>query len=403
MDTRAYHRWVALLAAVWALIATVAAIFAEPLWMSAGLSRFWFIVAVSATWTVPVVLWTFVAVGDVSLSVNSGLAFPMIVLFAAASPYVIAAALAAAVNIVYVLASRRTADARGDRRSLAFAAALGLEAGAVFRLFGESLWSATAVVVAVAALLWMLRLPSARTSWRNSLAAVAMAVLLASWFAFVGKLSAAAAAAVPAAAAPAGNPASNAAGGPDVEAMGGGGQFDGVILWPEEQKVTSIVAPLPAWVRASEGALADRMSIPFSGEYWMFTPPFKRPPANSILRRGKPTRLGFHAVNDKPMLMEAHQSLPMAVDLRCCRAVAMEVENLDSHPGVIVLEMVLVDGERRLSLGERIVTGRSLRWEIPRDAVLRRFDESAIVFHREPMPLGFSAKLAIERFVLLPR
>ena len=38
----------------------------------------------------------------------------------------------------------------------------------------------------------------------------------------------------------------------------------------------------------------------------------------------------------------------------------------------------------------------------PQRPALQRFDEIAIVYRREPMPLGFSAKVAIEKFVLVP-
>jgi len=413
MDTRAYDRGVSVLAAVWAVIFTVAAILTEPMWLYQGLSRFWLIVILSVTWTVPAMLWTFVAVASrgvgnfgrmASLAANSLQVLPMIVVFSAAAPFALAALLAAVLNTIYVLASVRQ---HGERRPLAFAAAAGVEAAALLRLVGEPLLGAVAGAFGIAAFLWLLPTPNARTSWWKSTASIVIAFVIASWFAFTGRMAAVAAAEVQASeeaakrARPNGGKAVKPQGAEETEGIGAG-EFAGVILWPEEEQTTKLVAPLPEWTRASQGMLQTPNSFPFSGEYWLFEPPYHRPPPQSVMRRGKPTKVGFHTVDDQPLFMEAHQKLPMSVATACCRAIQMEVQNFDPRPGYIVLEMFLVQDQKRMSLGPQPVRTRMLQWNIPKDAALQSFDEIAIVFHREPMPLGFSAKLAIEKFVLVP-
>jgi hypothetical protein len=414
MDTRAYDRGVSVLAAVWGVLFTVAAILTEPLWRSAGLNRFWLILILSVTWTVPAILWTFVAVaarggGDfrrmASLAVNSVQLLPMIVVFSAAAPFAVAALLATVLNTIYVLASVRK---HGERRPLAFAAAAGLEAAALLRLLGDPLLGAVAGAFGIAAFLWLMPMPNARTSLWKSTASILLTVVIASWFAFTARMALVAAAAVQASeeaanrARPKGGVKRAQAPAADGTEGIGAGEFAGVILWPEEEEITKLVAPLPEWTRASQGLLQTPNSFPFSGEYWLFEPPHHRPPPQSVMRRGKPTKVGFHTVDDQPLFMEAHQKLPMPVAVACCRAIQMEVQNFDPRPGYIVLEMFLVQGEKRMSLGQQAVTARVLQWNMPKGAPLQRFDEIAIIFHREPMPLGFSAKLAIEKFVLVP-
>ena len=65
--------------------------------------------------------------------------------------------------------------------------------------------------------------------------------------------------------------------------------YPGVILWPEVKAVTVLIAPMPALAHSKLGlAPSDPLSIPFSGEYWMFKPPLMRPPLTSFFRRASP-------------------------------------------------------------------------------------------------------------------
>jgi hypothetical protein len=79
----------------------------------------------------------------------------------------------------------------------------------------------------------------------------------------------------------------------------------------------------------SDGHLAADASVPFSGEYWFFEPPHRRPPPASTLRRGSPLKTTFHTISGDPLRMEAHQKLPVPVSFACCRSIDVYVRNQD--------------------------------------------------------------------------
>ena len=66
------------------------------------------------------------------------------------------------------------------------------------------------------------------------------------------------------------------------------GGFPGVILWPEVKPYATLIAPMPQRSDGLGTVEARPMSIPFSGEYWMFRWPFARPPRTSYFQRGTP-------------------------------------------------------------------------------------------------------------------
>jgi hypothetical protein len=162
------------------------------------------------------------------------------------------------------------------------------------------------------------------------------------------------------------------------------------------------------------------LSIPFAGEYWMFKPPLVRPPPASFFRRGNPAALFFRTTDHRPLLMEARHKLEQPIDLRCCGSIRLVVANADRYPGTVALELVLSDTRapqpRSLSLGRVAVQSRpdlrndpvapveeTLDFPIPRSTVLGQFDEFIVLFHRDPMRIDRSARIAIDRFVLTPR
>jgi len=207
---------------------------------------------------------------------------------------------------------------------------------------------------------------------------------------------------------------------PETANTGASGGFPGVILWPEIKPITTLIAPLPAGSNPFPGRPAQPMSIPFGGEYWMFRWPFAHPPASSILERGTPSKLAFSTTDHTPLQMEAHQKLETPIDVGCCRAMQLEVLNADRYPGTLRLELVLLDTEHGapipLSLGIAPVTSHPdisqdppllaremLEFSVPADPDIDQFNEFKVVFHRAGSRLDKSAKISIERFVLLPR
>jgi hypothetical protein len=191
--------------------------------------------------------------------------------------------------------------------------------------------------------------------------------------------------------------------------------FPGVVLLPESTPRTLVLAPAPAKGPNTAGALIRPLTIPFSGEYWMFQSPWKRPPVGSVLRKGTPRELSFHTTNGSPMTMEARQKLDRPIDLACCGGVQLVVAN-GGPERTVTLELVLVraspEGAQSASLGRAEVTlrvdsrslyGETLQFPIPPALALRSFDEIKVVFHRDAADLHKSARVAIHGFVLLPR
>ncbi|HZT31562.1 MAG TPA: hypothetical protein VFA33_16860 [Bryobacteraceae bacterium] len=197
--------------------------------------------------------------------------------------------------------------------------------------------------------------------------------------------------------------------------------YPGVILWP-------VPPPKPAPVlRLSllhggtvSAAPPELLSIPFAGEYWMFKPPYLRPPQHSYIRRTSPVALGFLTTDHRPLFMEAYHKLDPPLPLACCTAIRMVIANSDRFSGTIALELILVNsrlpGQPSQSLGKAPVRSQpefwsqpptpafeTLEYALPAASPLGECDVFKIVFHRARMRIDRSARIAIDRFVLLTR
>ena len=210
---------------------------------------------------------------------------------------------------------------------------------------------------------------------------------------------------------------------PDASAgdLAGAGGFPGVILWPEIKPIPTLIAPMPQTADGGGPPVMPRpLAIPFSGEYWMFRWPYARPPKTSFFHRGSPAALSFVSTDHLPLLMEARHKLDQSVALSCCSAIRLEIRNADRYLNTIALELVLIANDRpgkpSLSLGRRDVTSRpdasrdpvipvpeTLEFPIPSTGSFEAFDEFRVVFQRDRRRMDKSAKLAIDRFILVPR
>jgi hypothetical protein len=194
------------------------------------------------------------------------------------------------------------------------------------------------------------------------------------------------------------------------------GGFPGVILWPEISPTTALVAPLPV-SQGTGAALARPYTIVFGGEYWMYRWPFPRPPGNSFFQRGTPDRLSFSTLDHMPLEMEAHQKLEQAIDLRCCGRIGLDILNADRSAPDISLELVLIGRHTPvgLSLGlakvmsiprveadQTIAVAETLEFPVPSAIRERSFDEFEVIFRRAAARQSHSARIAIQRFVLMP-
>ncbi len=197
----------------------------------------------------------------------------------------------------------------------------------------------------------------------------------------------------------------------------------GIILWPEKMTHTKLVAPLPAM---GNGLLASHRSaaplvIPFGGAYWFFKAPDVHPPQTSRQAQGSPDVLNIRSTDRRPLSMEAHDNLGSMIDLDCCSRIQIAIRNADRYPDTVSMELVLVNtairGKPSLSLGsltvkstrpwrlyeERKPASETLNFAIPAHAPIRRFDELMVVFRLDASRADAGPKIAIDRFVLVPR
>jgi len=195
------------------------------------------------------------------------------------------------------------------------------------------------------------------------------------------------------------------------------GTFPGVILWPEVKPVTVLIAPMPS----SPGDFVAQqrpLGIPFGGEYWLFRWPNHRPPRTSFVRRGSPSKVSFSTPDRFPLSMEAHQKLEQDIDISCCSRIEVSVLNADRYPKSVSLELILheLPGREAQSLGIEPVesvpnlesdpvkpVGETLSFQVPPEPAVREFNEMTVVYHRMNMRKDKSARIAIDRFILVPR
>jgi hypothetical protein len=194
--------------------------------------------------------------------------------------------------------------------------------------------------------------------------------------------------------------------------------YPGVILWPEVKPQTILAPPPQALLRRPGDPTAQEPStIFFSGEYWMFRAPNVRPPLRSYFRRASPLGLSFTSLGHIALRMEAHQRLDHAIDLSCCGAIQVAITNADRYPGSVMLELILADvsseGSKSLLLGTAEVASwprygsnqtisETLNFTVPNHISIREFNEISVVFHFDTVRDDRSARIAIDRFVLIP-
>lgn len=193
--------------------------------------------------------------------------------------------------------------------------------------------------------------------------------------------------------------------------------FPGVLLYPEVQKHTKLIAPRQA---NGEGvSKSDKpYVIPFDGVYWVWRPPNVHPPTTAILKYGSPTELGFRSTDLSPLWMEAHQELGTHVKLTCCTAIEVVIENADLLPQTIKMELVADNAESPggavqslgilpipdtgLKIPEPPVEQR-LMFSVPSHTNIQNFDELIVRFRLGLWRNSKSAKIAVKQFVLIPR
>ena len=203
----------------------------------------------------------------------------------------------------------------------------------------------------------------------------------------------------------------------------GGAEQDahsGVILLPPKPEYVRLIVPPSSYLQSLNSRTQEPVRIPFSGVYWMYQAPNRRPPVSSVTEHGIPTERTYRSNDRKSLLMDAHQHLGQHVDLACCRAIEVEISNRDPWARAIQMELILWDtGHEKkpfLSLGTlplrstptlgaghiSMPVAEMLTFLLPAVAPLRQFDAFSIRFHQPASRRDHSAHLAIVSFVLLP-
>jgi hypothetical protein len=194
--------------------------------------------------------------------------------------------------------------------------------------------------------------------------------------------------------------------------------FPGIKLYPEAEPHTRLVAPPLGGNKSFGVARSDPVSIPFDGVYWFWRGPSDRPPSNSIVMHGSPSARFFRST-DGGMSMEARQNLGFMVDPKRYGAIELFIENADPFPNTVSILLKIRDttvpGKTLLSLGMEGVStpaspggsgvGRTqmLRFRIPSAIAIGSFDELTVSYYLKGARSDRSARIAIERFRLVPR
>ena len=195
----------------------------------------------------------------------------------------------------------------------------------------------------------------------------------------------------------------------------------GFILWPKDRKYTKVISPAPALrIGPVENASFVKLTvIPFNGVYWYFRPPDLQPPTGSHREHGSPDVLDIHSNDLRALSMEAYQNFGELISMNCCREIQIAIRNADRYP--VSLELILLDTNQSevpsQSLGrvlakstrpwklyrEDPIVSELLRFKVPATSAISAFDEVKIVFEVDSERSYAGAKIAIDRFVLIPR
>lgn len=205
-----------------------------------------------------------------------------------------------------------------------------------------------------------------------------------------------------------------------VDSAYGVGGYESLILWPVPEK-KQIIAPLPAPASFLAPGTTRPLIIPFDGAYWYMQLPQKVPGPAAHQAHGTPIGANIESNNLIPLVMDAHQTLGMAIPIARCREIQVEVANRDNRAGAISMAVLLTDGasheKQALYLGQQPIVStkpgqftakavpvyETLRFAVPDGARLRRFNEITVMLLPDVEHTYVGPKIAIEQFQLMPR
>lgn len=194
----------------------------------------------------------------------------------------------------------------------------------------------------------------------------------------------------------------------------------GIILLPPRKPHHRIVIQ-PATITPS-GAPKQPVVIPFDGAYWYFKPPDQSPRPGAVIARGDPTKKTIRSTNTLPLLMEAHQSLGLPIQMNSFSAIRLSIKSADHIPGAIYIDIRLRNispkGIQSQSLGAQLLpstthpityasliaqpTDELLTFHIPHSTRLHQFNEITVAIEPAKTRNLVGARVAVQSFELLP-
>jgi hypothetical protein len=184
----------------------------------------------------------------------------------------------------------------------------------------------------------------------------------------------------------------------------------GVILKPDVK--ASDPAAFAAPTTLFHAPLNKVASFPFTGEYHLFPTSTITVPDDSLRLAGTPLDARYKTFTDQPVETEAYQVLRPPGDFTNCGTFQIFIRNQETVPGLVNVQ--LLAGGSWVELGSSLfgfgLTSKhstpteTLQFEVPL-RVPRTLLVSAIriQFHRAPSLNNRTAKIAVDRFELLPR
>lgn len=189
--------------------------------------------------------------------------------------------------------------------------------------------------------------------------------------------------------------------------------YEGIILTRPKMR-QEIVTPVLA-LNPGTFTKQNRV-IPFDGQYWYYQWPDAAPGPYAHIVPGDPTKSQIKSTDHYPIMMEAHQRLPKPMEAGCCRTLQVNVENADTVPGTITLDVVLKDANGKpgsaVRLGSQVLVSstvspipphrgpvqETLVFQIPRDAKKKPFDEITVRVRPENTRSLIAPEVAVESF-----
>jgi len=119
--------------------------------------------------------------------------------------------------------------------------------------------------------------------------------------------------------------------------------YQGIIIYPEEEKHTVLVPPLPSISLKAGMHPSTPLSIPFFGVYWLYRPPNHQPPPRSLVIRANPAKRNLTSTDFVRLNMEARQNFGTYIEVACCREMQVVAQSAEEVTGSVMLELRIAD------------------------------------------------------------